>query len=173
MTQAVANAQRTPHPFCEPLPREGSEVYIPGKSKPITVPDPYLCQMSNLIPDISLLNAGAVRNGEILAGEPITNETVANFLPFATSTIAYLRLIGEDLVKVLDNAMNHVTQEDPIDVRHFAAAPIASGLRFNLQFSAPPGEKVTNIEVLVRDAFGLKDEVWLPIEGSPKRLIGL
>jgi len=171
MTQAVVDAQRRAHPFCEPLAEtlaETSAEYIPGESEPITVPEPFLCQRSNLIPDISLLNNGAVRSGEIPEGAPITNETIANFLPFGTNTIAYLQLTGDDLVKLLDNTMDRVTK-DPFNIRNMAAVPFASGLRYDLHFSAPPGEKVFNIEVLVRDASSLKDYVWLPIESSPQK----
>lgn len=166
--QAIADAQRRPHPFCEPLTEESPD-YIPGESEPITEPTPHLCQRSNMAPDISLLNTGSVRGGEIFAGNPITNTTVENYMPFATSTIAYLKLTGEDLVKVLNNALVYVTQEDPWNIRHMGALPFASGLRYDVYFSGSVGEQVSNIEVLVTDINSPGNKIWVPIESSTQK----
>ena len=84
--QAVVITQRRPHPYC-PEGEEGTET------------TESLCSVSKSPSQISLVNGGAIR-GEIPADTPITREMVRDILPFTSDTIAYVELLGSDVVQV-------------------------------------------------------------------------
>ena len=132
--QAVAIAQRRPHPYCVEV-EEGP-------------PSWHVCSVTNVTPQISLVNGGAVR-GEIATGSPITRRLVSNILPFTSDTVSYLQLLGSDVIKVLENAIGYVTQEVPLNPYLQGAYPYASGLKFSVDLMADDGSnKVSNVQVL-------------------------
>jgi len=98
--------------------------------------------------DVSIVNAGIVR-GEIPADSPVTWEMINQTLPFSRNTIAYLELTAGDLVKVIRNAVNHVSHVVPLVHEWTAAYPYASGLRYAVDLSAE-NEKVSSIQVFDR-----------------------
>ena len=103
-----------------------------------------LCSVTNVSPQISLLNGGAVR-GEIPDNTPITREMVRNILPFTADTITFIQLKGSDVVKVLENALAFVTEESPLNPYRQAGYPYASGLKFDVDLTAET--KVSNVKV--------------------------
>jgi hypothetical protein len=138
--QAVAIAQRRPHPYCVEV-EEGS----PNSE---ALYGWHVCSVTNVTPQISLLNGGAVR-GEIAADSPITRRLVSNILPFTDDTVSYLQLRGSDVIKVLENAIGYVTQEVPLNPYLQGAYPYASGLKFSVDLTADEGtNKVSNVQVL-------------------------
>lgn len=139
LQQAVAIAQRRPHPFCEEV-QEGS----PTQESLIGW---HKCHITNVIADISLVNGGAVL-GEISANSPITREMVWNILPFTDNTVAYIQLRGGDIANVLENAIAFVTSESPLNPYLQGAYPYASGLKFDVDLTSKD-KKVSNVQVLV------------------------
>jgi 2',3'-cyclic-nucleotide 2'-phosphodiesterase (5'-nucleotidase family) len=130
--QAVAIAQRRPHPYC-PEGKEGTET------------TESLCSVSKSTPQISLVNGGAIR-GEIAANTSITREMVRDILPFTSDTIAYVELMGSDVVQVLENALAYVTRETPLNPYLQSGYPYASGLKFDVDLTSET--KVSNVRVL-------------------------
>lgn len=137
--QAVAIAQRRPHPYCVEV-EEGSKT-------PDALYGWHVCSVTNATPQISLLNGGAVR-GEIAANSPITRRLISNILPFTDDTVSYLQLRGSDVIKVLENAIGYVTQVVPLNPYLQGAYPYASGLKFSVDLTADEGtNKVSNVQV--------------------------
>jgi hypothetical protein len=127
--QAVANAQLRPHPYC---PEEASEQF---------------CSVTSSTPQISLVNGGAIR-GEIAANSPITREMVTQLLPFS-DTVSYVQLRGSDVVKVLENAIEKISRETPLNPWLQGAYPYASGLKFSVDLTVDQGTSmVSNVQVL-------------------------
>ena len=127
--QAVANAQLRPHPYC---PEEASEQF---------------CLVTSSTPQISLVNGGAIR-GEIAANSPITREMVMQLLPFS-DTVSYVQLRGSDVVKVLENAIEKISREIPLNPWLQGAYPYASGLKFSVDLTVDQGTSmVSNVQVL-------------------------
>lgn len=134
--QAVAIAQRRPHPYCVEV-KEGVKTSE-------SLYGWHVCSVTNVSPDISLLNGGAVR-GEIPDNTPITREMVRHILPFTADTITFIQLKGSDVVKVLENALAYVTSESPLNPYLQAGYPYASGLKFDVDLTAET--KVSNVKV--------------------------
>lgn len=134
--QAVAIAQRRPHPYCVEV-KEGVKTSE-------SLYGWHVCSVTNVSPDISLLNGGAVR-GEIPDNTPITREMVRYILPFTADTITFIQLKGSDVVKVLENALAYVTSESPLNPYLQAGYPYASGLKFDVDLTAET--KVSNVKV--------------------------
>lgn len=134
--QAVAIAQRRPHPYCVEV-EEGVETSE-------SLYGWHVCSVTNVSPQISLLNGGAVR-GEIPDNTPITREMVRNILPFTADTITFMQLKGSDVVKVLENALAYVTGDIPLNPYLQAGYPFASGLKFDVDLTADT--KVSNVKV--------------------------
>lgn len=134
--QAVAIAQRRPHPYCVEV-KEG------GKTSE-SIYGWHVCSITNVSPQISLLNGGAVR-GEIPDNTPITREMVRNILPFTADKITFIQLKGSDVVKVLENALAFVTADSPLNPYLQAGYPYASGLKFDVDLTADT--KVSNVKV--------------------------
>ena len=127
--QAVANAQRRPHPHC---PEEASELF---------------CSVTSSTPQISLVNGGAIR-GEIAANSPITRDMVTQLLPFS-DTVSYIQLRGSDVIKVLENAIEKISRETPLNPWLQGAYPYASGLKFSVDLTVDHGTSmVSNVQVL-------------------------
>ena len=134
--QAVANAQRRPHPYCVEVEE--------GVKTSESLYGWHVCTVTNVTPQISLVNGGAIR-GEIAADTPITREMVWNILPFTADTIAYIEFKGGDIVKVLENALAHVTRDYPLNPYLQAGYPYASGLKFDVDLTKDV--KVSNVLV--------------------------
>ena len=134
--QAVAIAQRRPHPYCVEV-EEGVETSE-------SLYGWHVCSVTNVSPQISLLNGGAVR-GEIPDDTPITREMVRHILPFTADTITFMQLKGSDVVKVLENALAYVTGDIPLNPYLQAGYPYASGLKFDVDLTADT--KVSNVKV--------------------------
>ncbi len=134
--QAVAIAQRRPHPYCVEVED--------GVKTSESLYGWHVCSVTNVSPQISLLNGGAVR-GEIPDNTPITREMVRYILPFTADTITFIQLKGSDVVKVLENALAYVTGESPLNPYLQAGYPYASGLKFDVDLTADT--KVSNVKV--------------------------
>jgi hypothetical protein len=153
LQQAVAIAQRRPHPSCDSVET--------GSKTPQSLMGWHYCTVTNVTPQISLLNGGAVR-GEIEAHSPITREMVSNILPFQNNTVAYIQLKGSEIVKVLENSVAFVMQENPLNPFFEGGYPYASGLKFQVDLTAPNGtDRVSNVTVLDSDT-----GEYIPIDPS-------
>ena len=127
--QAVADAQRRPHPHC---PEEASELF---------------CSVTSSTPQISIVNSGAIR-GEFAANSPITREMVTQLLPFS-DTVSYVQLRGSDVIKVLENAIEKISRETPLNPWLQGAYPYASGLKFSVDLTVDNSTSmVSNVQVL-------------------------
>jgi hypothetical protein len=127
--QAVADAQLRPHPYC---PEEASEL---------------VCSVTSSTPQISLVNGGAIR-GEIAANSPVTRDMITQLLPFS-DTVSYVQLRGSDVVKVLENAIERISREIPLNPWLQGAYPYASGLKFSVDLTVDNSTSmVSNVQVL-------------------------
>ncbi len=87
--------------------------------------------------DVAILNGGSFR-ASIPRG-PITRKQLYTALPFDNYLVA-LRLTGRQLREALEHGVSGVAQKE-------GRFPQVSGLRFSYRPAAPPGQRVTEVEV--------------------------
>jgi 5'-nucleotidase/UDP-sugar diphosphatase len=102
--------------------------------------------------DIGLVNAGGVRM-DLAAGE-ITIGSAYQLLPFA-STLVNLEMTGAEILAALEDAAAYAL--DPSGST--GAYPYASGLRWDVDLSAPAGQRFSNVEVKPK-----AQHEWLPLD---------
>jgi len=98
--------------------------------------------------DIAIQNAGGVRTS--LPAGPVTIADVFTVLPFA-NTLHVLTLSGAEIIETLEEAV-------AASASGGGAYPYAAGLRFAVDLSAEPGERISAVEVNSRLAGD-----WTPI----------
>jgi 5'-nucleotidase / UDP-sugar diphosphatase len=103
--------------------------------------------------DFALQNAGGVRI-DIPAG-PISIADAYELLPFA-NTLVELELTGEEVAAVLEQAVENFID----DGGSTGSYPYGSGIRWDVDLSAPDGERFSAIEVKQDDG------TWLPLDVS-------
>ncbi len=102
--------------------------------------------------DIALQNAGGVRV-DIPEG-PLTIADAFELLPFS-NTMVNMTMSGAEIAAVLEEAAAFALLPDGST----GAYPYASGLRWDVDLSAPEGSRFTNLEVRGRDA-----TEWTPLD---------
>ncbi|WLD57484.1 NAD nucleotidase [Salinispirillum sp. LH 10-3-1] len=110
-------------------------------------------QMS-LESDIAIQNGGGVRI-DVPAGD-ITVGLAYQLLPFA-NTLVNLEMTGAEIKAVLEDAIDFALQPDGST----GAYPYASGLRFNVDGTRPKGQRVSGLQVKLK-----QDTSWSPINMS-------
>lgn len=102
--------------------------------------------------DIGYQNSGGVRT-DIAAGV-LTYGGALELLPFANTLIEF-DLTGAEIRSILEEAGTATLA----DAGFTGAYPSAAGLRFDVDYSAPAGERFSNIEVMRRG-----EETWAPLD---------
>ena len=102
--------------------------------------------------DFALQNAGGVRI-DVPAGE-VSIADVFELLPFA-NTIVNLEMTGVEVEAVLEEAISFAIDPDGST----GAYPYAAGLRWDIDLTAPEGERISNLEF---DEGG----VWVPFDNT-------
>lgn len=102
--------------------------------------------------DIAIQNAGGVRTdlaaGDISIGDAYT------LMPFA-NTLVELTMTGAEIKAVLEDALDYALQPEGST----GAYPYAAGLRWEIDATAPMGERFSAMEFK-----GMSDEAWQPLD---------
>ncbi|MEO1059147.1 MAG: 5'-nucleotidase C-terminal domain-containing protein, partial [Actinomycetota bacterium] len=129
----------------------GAEADVNGGFIQQIVTDAFLARAFRA--DLAIQNAGGVRI-PIPAG-PITIGDVYTLLPFS-NTLVELTLTGQEIDDVLEQAIENFLD----DGGSTGSYPYGSGIRYDVDLSAAPGARVTNVEVKDRDT-GVWDDLDL------------
>ncbi|NVK54538.1 MAG: bifunctional metallophosphatase/5'-nucleotidase [Alteromonadaceae bacterium] len=90
--------------------------------------------------DIAIINGGTIRGERrYQAGHTLTREDIAAELPFR-SHIKVLKVTGKQLIAALENGVSEIE-------RVSGRFPHVSGMRFEVELTAPPGQRVKHVLV--------------------------
>lgn len=109
-----------------------------------------------LASDIAIQNAGGVRV-DVPAGE-LTIDTAYTLLPFS-NTLAELTMTGDQIRRVLEDAIENATRENGST----GSYPYAAGLRWSVDLAQPFGARLTNLEFK-----GKQDSEWTALNMSQR-----
>lgn len=108
--------------------------------------------------DFSVLNAGAVWT-ELASGQGITLQDARNILPYGDNNVSYVELTPRGVARMIRNAVDFCAQAIPLKPGYAGAYPYASGIRYDVNMSAPEGEeRVTNFRV-----YDEPSRSWVPL----------
>ncbi|MFO7292571.1 MAG: 5'-nucleotidase C-terminal domain-containing protein [Actinomycetes bacterium] len=116
-------------------------------------------RVRSLNADIAIQNSGGVR--EIIFPGDFTVADAYRLLPFS-NTMVDLEVTGAEIREVLNQAVDFAVQPDGST----GAYPYGAGIRWDVDFDAPAGQKITNIEVRRK---GETD--WSPLDDNATYIV--
>lgn len=127
--------------------------------------------------DVAIINAGAVR-GDIMEGPLTVGHVRSTVLPFVTNRVVYLSVTPAEIKATLEGSlaekelfgfseelqMEFFPNVPPLRISWAMEAPYpyTAGLRYDVNLTAPDGEKFTGIEIQPRFANGA--EGWVKMD---------
>ena len=108
--------------------------------------------------DFSMQNVGGCRRG--ISGGDVTAENVIAVLPFS-NTLVTINMKGSLIKETLEDALNNFLRDDDLK-GSTGSFPASAGLRWELDYTAEFGNRVSNIEMNRR----LKEDEWTPLDMS-------
>ena len=115
--------------------------------------------------DFSMQNVGGCRRG-ISVGD-VTAENVIGVLPFS-NTLVTVNMEGSLIKETLEDALNNFLRDDDLK-GSTGSFPASAGLRWELDYTAEFGNRVSNIEMNRR----LEEDKWTPLDMSSNYTVAI